>query len=97
MLRGASCRLNLRSEAVAAPHALWRVTQAEACGYETLHHLRASSARVSRFAVIRCTRGSGPCGRLQCDQGSMWPGGEPRACDQKIVEALKTKFPFGPE
>ena len=29
----------------------------------------------SRLCVMRWTRSSGPCGRLQCDHGSMWPGG----------------------
>ena len=28
------------------------------------------SARASRFRIMRCTRSSGPWGRLQCDQGS---------------------------
>ena len=50
----------------------------------------------SRFLVICWTRSSGPWGRLQCDQGNMCPGGELMPCDQKIVEALKTKLPFGP-
>jgi len=35
-----------------------------------------ASARRSRFSVIFCTRSSTPCGRFQCDHGSMWPGGE---------------------
>src|SRR5579884_1826715 len=54
------------------------------------------SARFNTFCVIRCTRSSGPCGRLQWDQGSMCPGGELMPWDQKIVEALNTKLPFGP-
>jgi hypothetical protein len=49
-----------------------------------------------RFFVIRCTRASGPWGLLQWDQGSMCPGGLLRPWHQKMVEALKTKFPFGP-
>src|SRR6185437_115988 len=53
-------------------------------------------ARCNRLWVIFCTRSSGPCGRDQCDQGSVWPGGEERPCAQKIVEALNTKLPFGP-
>ncbi len=53
-------------------------------------------ARSRRFFVMRCTRSSGPCGRDQCDHGSMWPGGLPRPCAQKIVAALKTKLFFGP-
>ena len=59
-------------------------------------HFPPAIARSSRLRVIRCTRASGPCGRVQWDQGSVWPGGELSPCDQKIVEALKTKFPFGP-
>ena len=55
-----------------------------------------SIARFSRLCVICCTRSSGPCGRVQCDQGSVWPGGSLRPWAQKIVEALKTKLPFGP-
>ena len=35
-----------------------------------------ASARRSKFSVIFCTRSSTPCGRFQCDHGSMWPGGE---------------------
>lgn len=54
------------------------------------------TARRSRLSVIFCTRSSGPCGRLQCDQGSMCPGGELMACDQKMVDALKMKLSFGP-
>ena len=46
--------------------------------------------------MILCTRSSGPWGRDQCDQGSVWPGGDDRPWAQKIVEALKTKFPLGP-
>ena len=55
-----------------------------------------SPARRSRLRVICCTRGSGPWGRLQCDQGSVWPGGMLRPWAQKIVAALNTKFPLGP-
>jgi hypothetical protein len=33
-------------------------------------------ALAKRFAVIRWTRASGPCGRLQCDQGIQCPGGD---------------------
>src|SRR5262245_30561576 len=54
------------------------------------------SALFKTLCVIRCTRSSGPCGRLQCDQGSMCPGGELKPWDQKIVEALNTKLRFGP-
>ena len=54
------------------------------------------SARSSRLRVMRCTRSSGPCGRLQCDQGRTWPGGVDIACAHQMVEALKTKLPFGP-
>ena len=39
---------------------------------------------------------SPPGHMLQCDHGSMWPGGEESPCAQKIVAALKTKFFFGP-
>ena len=53
-------------------------------------------ARRRRFSVMRCTRGSGPAGRAQCDHGGMWPGGDARPCAQKIVAALKTKLFFGP-
>ena len=60
------------------------------------HDFSLPSARRSKFCMICCTRGSGPWGRLQWDQGSMWPGGELRPWDQKMVEALKTKFLFGP-
>ena len=38
----------------------------------------------------------GPMRRDQCDQGSVCPGGDDRPWAQKIVEALNTKFPFGP-
>jgi hypothetical protein len=55
-----------------------------------------SRARRSRLCVIFCTRSSGPWGRDQWDQGSVCPGGEERPCAQKMVEALKTKFPLGP-
>ena len=34
--------------------------------------------------------------RDQWDHGSMWPGGLPRPCAQKMVAALKTTFFFGP-
>lgn len=53
-------------------------------------------ARRSKLCVIRWTRSSGPCGRAVWDHGSMWPGGLARPWAQKIVEALKTKLPFGP-
>ena len=53
-------------------------------------------ARLSRLCVICCTRSSGPCGRVQCDHGSVCPGGLLKAWAQKIVDALKTKLPFGP-
>jgi hypothetical protein len=53
-------------------------------------------ARRSRLLVIFWTRSSGPCGRLQWDQGIMWPGGDERSWHQKMVEALKTKLFFGP-
>src|SRR5207302_9567800 len=55
-----------------------------------------ASARLSRLAVIFCTRSSAPCGRLQWDHGSMWPGGLLRPCGQKMVAALKTKLFLGP-
>ncbi len=58
--------------------------------------IQPAVARRNKLDVICCTRGSGPCGRLQWDQGMMWPGGVDRPCDQKIVAALKTKLPFGP-
>jgi hypothetical protein len=54
------------------------------------------SACASKFSVMRCTRGSGPCGRTPCDQGNMWPGGEDRPCAHQIVDALNTKFLRGP-
>src|SRR5262249_22799263 len=53
-------------------------------------------ARRSRLWVILRTRSSGPWGRDRRDQGRAWRGGDERPCAQKIVEALKTKFPFGP-
>ena len=53
-------------------------------------------ARRNKLCVIVFTRSSGPWGRDQCDQGSVWPGGEDRAWAQKIVEALNTKLPLGP-
>jgi hypothetical protein len=52
--------------------------------------------RSSTLRVIRCTRSSGPCGRPWCEIGGMWPGGADSPCDQKIVEALNTRFFFGP-
>jgi hypothetical protein len=56
----------------------------------------APIARRSKLCVIVWARSSGPWGRDQCDQGSVWPGGEDNACAQKIVDALNTKFPLGP-
>ena len=63
--------------------------------FDQPHRVRLST-RSKRLRVIRCTRSSGPCGRDQCDQGRTWPGGVDSPCAQKIDEALKTKFPFGP-
>ncbi len=68
------------------------------CGLRTaqpqvsrLHRLHIfAPARFSRLCMIRCTRSSGPWGRLQCDHGRVCPGGRPSPCDQKIVEALNT-------
>src|SRR5262245_34567288 len=72
----------------------WAKPQARAmCSRAAWIHPRKRS---SRLRVMRWTRGSGPCGRPKCECGGMWPGGAARPCDQKIVEALKTKFPFGP-
>src|SRR5262249_8069847 len=48
------------------------------------------------FFIIRCTRSSGPWGRPWWEIGGMCPGGAERPCAQKIVDALNTKFPFGP-
>jgi hypothetical protein len=56
----------------------------------------SASALPNRLCVIRWMRSSGPCGRLQWDHGSICPGGEERPCAHQMVEALKTKFPFGP-
>ena len=53
-------------------------------------------ARRRRLWVMRWTLSSGPWGRVQWDQGSMWPGGLERSWHQKMVAALNTKFPFGP-
>ncbi len=53
-------------------------------------------ARLRTLWVILWTRSSGPWGRVQCDQGSVWPGGELRPWDQKMVDALKTKLSSGP-
>jgi hypothetical protein len=47
----------------------------------------------SKLCVIICTCSSGPCWRDQCDQGSVWRGGDDSAWAQKIVDALNTKLP----
>ena len=49
-----------------------------------------------KLAVIRCTRGSGPCGLPKCECGASTPGGALSPIAQKIVEALKTQLPLGP-
>jgi hypothetical protein len=46
--------------------------------------------------VIRCTRSSVPWGRDQWLHGKVCPGGDDIPWAQKMVEALKTKLPFGP-
>lgn len=46
--------------------------------------------------MIFWTLSSGPCDRLQWDQGRTCPGGVDNPWTQKIVAALKTKLPFGP-
>ena len=46
--------------------------------------------RLNKFAVIRCTRGSGPFGLAPCAEGCRYPGGALRPSDHQIVAALNT-------
>jgi hypothetical protein len=69
------------------------------CNGDEFSSLKASyfpMARRNRLWVICWTRSSGPWGRDQWDQGSQWPGGVARSWHHQMVEALKTKLPFGP-
>lgn len=66
------------------------------CSLRSQMAVGCPTARSRRLVVMRWTRSSGPWGRLQCDQGSMCPGGEDRPCAHQMVAPLKTKFPWGP-
>ncbi len=90
---GKRYRITLKVVLGVAAH---RTGRWEGCPMSLHQSFHKPIARSSKFFVIRCTRASGPCGRDQCDHGSMWPGGELSPWHQKMVEALKTKLPLGP-